>query len=62
MENDKMKYDLTWIVENMDPEWVRQEPELFIELARYMKREMDRRKEIIQNMRRKELLREALNS
>ena len=44
MEN---KYDLTWIIENMEPEWVSQEPELFIELATWMKSELDRRKEVI---------------
>lgn len=41
------KYNLTWLVENLTSEWVRQEPELFIELVQYMKSEMDRRKEII---------------
>ena len=48
--DDKMKYTLDYIVDAMDPEWVCSEPELFIELVKYMKSEMDRRKKVIQTL------------
>ena len=47
MRDDKMQYDLNYIIKEMTPEWVAKEPELFIELARWMYEELTRRKRVI---------------
>lgn len=48
MKDDRMKYDLTWIVENLDSEWIYSETETFIKLVQWMKSELDRRKDLIE--------------
>lgn len=41
------KYDLTWTVQNIDETWIVENASSALELIRWMKDELDRRKEII---------------
>lgn len=54
------KYDLNWIIEHIDSDWVQENPDTAIELLKYMNSELKNRKEYIQTLRRKELLREVI--
>lgn len=56
------KYDLNWIVEHIDSDWVQENPDTALELIKWMNEELSNRKEYIQSLRRKEFLRAVLNS
>lgn len=58
----KKKYDINWIVEHVDSKWIAENPDTVMELLKWMNSELKNRKEYIQSIRRKELLRAALNS
>lgn len=58
----KTKYDLDWVIEQMEREWIIQNPDSALVLLRWMKDELDNRKEVIQEQRREILLLKSLNS
>lgn len=58
----KTKYDLNWVLEQMERDWIIQNPDSALVLLRWMKDELDNRKEVIQEQRRELLLLKSLNS
>jgi len=57
----KTKYDLDWVIEQMERDWIIQNPDSALVLLRWMKDELDNRKEVIQEQRREILLLKSLN-
>ena len=58
----KTKYNLDWVLEQMERDWVIQTPDSVLVLLRWMKDELDNRKEVIQEQRRELLLLKSLKS
>ena len=58
----KTKYNLDWALEQMERDWIIQNPDSALVLLRWMKDELDNRKEVIQEQRREILLLKSLNS
>lgn len=58
----KTKYNLDWVLEQMERDWVIQNPDSVLVLLRWMKDELDNRKEVIQEQRRELLLLKSLKS
>lgn len=58
----KTKYNLDWVLEQMERDWIIQNPDSALVLLRWMKDELDNRKEVIQEQRRELLLLKSLNS
>lgn len=56
----KKKYDLAWVIENIDRDYVIANPDSVITLLTCMKKELDNRKNMIQEIRSQLLLLQAM--
>ena len=60
--NMEKKYDLDWLISNIDRDYVIENPDSVITLLQCMKSELDNRKSMIQELRSQILLLKAVNN